>query len=377
VNTTAPSESEQPAQPSSDVSGNAPQTQPGSAPARSLSRRIAGRTTDLLGIAVVAAGVLSVSGRLAEWWSTDPADLTSPQRDAMSITGTQRLWGPGSATVRIESDGLPVDMERKLVRGTRDQMDQVLRARCRDCLSRQGTVPEGTALVPGAANSAVRSDMGRRLADTEARLLTLLKDETPIERNPGEWALYRIDRSDRLFPAGCLVGIAERSMEGGSTDGAEGTETAGAAVVCWGLAIPDAGDQWTTFFFSRTGAATGAVPPLNLPASLEITLSLNTGTGDGLCAFRSRPGERHSIEDVCRAIGSNLEQTGWRLTRNWTQFPEHRSARFEQTRGSGAGSAASVAVEVSIQETPDDDLTGLASIIVLPDGRDRSRSAPP
>ncbi|MDA1165274.1 MAG: hypothetical protein O3B13_19415, partial [Planctomycetota bacterium] len=93
------------------------------------ARRVSQRTTDLIAIAIVSVGVLTVSGRLAEWWNTDPADTLSPATSAAQMAGSAKGWGSGESAVHLLAGDAQVQMERRIIFGDQFRVDRILRDR--------------------------------------------------------------------------------------------------------------------------------------------------------------------------------------------------------------------------------------------------------
>ena len=90
------------------------------------ARHISKRTTDLIAIAIVGIGVLQVSGRLTEWWQTDPSTVRSPRASANETSGHPTRWGTGESAVSLLAGDQPVRMERKVILGDQDRVDKTV-----------------------------------------------------------------------------------------------------------------------------------------------------------------------------------------------------------------------------------------------------------
>lgn len=305
-------------------------------PLQKTARQLSRRTTDLLAIAIVSIGMLTISGRLLDWWSTDPNDVMSPMESATDVAGTQLNWGGGDSAVRLVAGDFPVELERRIARGSQDDVESQLLKRCRELLESGpfSSLPDGGDLEK-----------------TERRLLSHLVDLDPIASSPGRWSVYRTDQPGTYLPVTMLLGIRESNGVDGDTS---------RSLACWAMAIPHDKDQWTTFVFTPTSgeAASSAVP---LPPDAEPVLSLRTPGGDELSVFRSREGA--VINDVIwrRTIEDSLTRAGWQTVRAWQQSETFWSLRVE---GNLSGSRPRpAAIELTLRETGDGRLSCIVNVI--------------
>lgn len=309
-------------------------------PMQRTARQLSRRTTDLLAMAIVAVGVLTISGRLSNWWSTDPSDVMSPLESATNVAGQQLNWGSGDSAVRMIAGDFPVELERRIIRGTQDEADEFLLNRCQQVL--EGHTGQSTRITES-------------LRPTEQKLVERLAELEPIRSSAGEWALYRVDQPGTYLPGSMLVGVT-------ISDGEQ-------SVACWTIAIPHDKEQWTTFVFTPSSGSTpsSAVP---MPASAEAVLSLQTPAGDELSVFRSREGESVNDRAWRRTIEAGLVQAGWQTVRPWRQSGETWSLRVEGELDSTPPSPA--AIELTLKTTLDGRLSCVVNVI-----RKQSKAAIP
>jgi hypothetical protein len=307
-----------------------------------LARRIAARTSDLLAIAILGLGLLTVSGRLADWWSTSPDDVLAPQQSSAGVSGAQTNWGTGESPVTLLSSDLPVSMQRQIVRGDQDRADAVLIEQCRRLLA----VADGTA----------KRSADENFQQAAERLLNELKGESPIIEERGGWRLYRLDSRRNFIPGSVFVGVSDRGES---------------RVVCWAMAIPHGEDVWTTFLFSPPESSQAVLSRLSLPSGIKRVFSLTSPTGDELTVLRFQsesPGRTSdSLDSVAEVLTEHLTAAGWQSTRSWTQSPTGLTARFERFPANEARDAATgVAVEFALRRFESNELTGVANVIVMP-----------
>ena len=311
---------------------------------RQLSRRISRRTTDLLAIAIVSLGVLSVSGRLTEWWRTDPNLVLPPAASANQVAGPGLRWGTGESAVSLLAGDLPVRIERRVLTGDQDRVDSLLRDRLVEVLESP----------PQPASHQSSPQRATYLQDREQRLLELLQSVEPIETRDGHWNLYRIDRKDNLFVGSFL--IATRAPTAANNQ---------PSLAGWALAVPSGSSQWTSFVMTPTGEETSTTSePVLLPVDAEVVMSLRTPAGDELTVFRQEETSTSQIAEWTREISHRLTSTGWQQVRSWQQSMGTSVARFEQTRSSEQDKR--LAIEFAIATSHNGRLTGTANVIAIP-----------
>lgn len=308
---------------------------------RKTARHISKRTTDLIAISIVGIGVMTVSGRLAEWWQTDPTTVASPAVSALQSAGSAVRWGVGESNVSILAGEQSVRMDRKIISGNQDRVDSILR----DRLVRE--------LENEQPKAGTASD--EKFVEQEKRLLGLLKTQTPIETQEGRWRIYRLDHADNPLPGSFL--IATRSAAEPSTL---------ESLAAWAIATPSGPQQWTSFVFTPTGAArhTGqhATP---VPADGQLLLSLRTDSHDELSVFQRLDADRSDIVRWTRDISGQLTKAGWHETRSWQQSENSTAARFE--RRLAENQHLRQAMELTISFSESGKLTGTSNVITIPE----------
>ncbi|MFT4556556.1 MAG: hypothetical protein ACKVII_00065 [Planctomycetales bacterium] len=308
---------------------------------RKTARHISKRTTDLIAISIVGIGVMTVSGRLAEWWQTDPTSVASPAASALQSAGSAVRWGVGESNVSILAGEQSVRMERKVIFGDQDRVDSILLERLISAL--EAEQPQ----TPPA------SDV--KFAEQEKRLLGLLKTLTPIESREGRWNIYRLDRADNPLPGIFLVATR-------FTKGTLPLESLGA----WAIATPSGRQQWTSFVFTPTGSGRKtnqhATP---VPTDGQLLLSLRTDSHDELSVFQRLNADHSDIVRWTRDISSQLTKAGWHETRSWQQSANSATARFE--RPMTVKHHPHQAMELTISFSESGKLTGTSNVIAIPE----------
>lgn len=113
----------------------------------------------------------------------------------------------------------------------------------------------------------------------EMRLLDSLQRKEPVDRQPGQWAIYQLEGP-------ILMVVATREIAG-SADG-EHVAAVNSRVVSWGLGVPDADSNWLLFTYA-VGAGPGdspaGFPALPVPPGSRRTMSLNSVSGGTLVGF--------------------------------------------------------------------------------------------
>ena len=317
---------------------------------RRIARRISQRTTDLIAIAIVSIGVLTVSGRLTEWWNTDSSTALPPGMSANQLAGPSLRWGAGESAVRLLVGEQSVQMERRVLFGNQDRVDQILRDRLvgilEDSSSAKTEQPTGRD-----GHIAAAEDFHHR----EAQLMKLLKTMPPLESHAGNWNLYRLDRVDNPVPGSFLIAT---SLTGDS----EKTES----LAAWAVAMPSGPKQWTSFVMTPTvsGQTTGTAT-VPVPHSARLLLSLRADSTDELTVFQQLDARQADADRWIRDMTEQLTATGWHQARSWQQSADSSTARFERTKDGSRRPRQ--AVEISISFTEAGKLTGTANVIAIPE----------
>ena len=316
-------------------------TTAGESSLRKIARHISRRTTDLIAISIVGIGVMTVSGRLAEWWQTDATTVASPVASALQSAGSAVRWGVGESNVSILAGEQSVRMERKVISGNQDRVDSILRDRL---------VSELETEQPKAETA-----FDKKFVEQEKRLLGLLKTQTPIETREGRWKIYRLDHADNPLPGSFL--IATRSAAEPSIQ---------ESLAAWAIATPSGPEQWTSFVFTPTGAARHisqhATP---VPTDGQLLLSLRTDSHDELSVFQRLNADRSDIVRWTRDISGQLTKAGWHEARSWQQSENSTAARFE--RRLAESQHLRQAMELTISFSESGKLTGTSNVITIPE----------
>lgn len=320
---------------------------------RRTARRISQRTTDLIAIAIVSIGILSVSGRLSEWWNTDPQAASSPAMSASQLAGPAVRWGNGESAVSLLAGEYPVRMERRILVGDQKRIDDLLRDRLINILE---TAPSRIAdVAPAISDEKTPNLATAEFNSREKRLVELLHDLLPIESRSGEWKLYRLDRTDNPVPGTFLIAtrIARNNRK---------TES----LAAWAMAIPRNARQWTSFVMTPTGTGKSSnkfsVP---VPEDARLLLSLRADSDDELAVFQRVGARRSDISRWIREISDQLANAGWQQTRPWQQSGDSAAARFEQARDGQYKQQRAIEFAISIDGS--NKMTGTANLIVIPE----------
>lgn len=291
-----------------------------------LARWIGRRTTDLLAIAIVAVGLLSVGGQVSRWWSTDPPTLTSA-----AATPAGEHWGRGGTPVSLEFDGLAYTLRRQTIAGDLPAASNQLLA-----IGRELTP---TAPLPAAPP-----------ADAERRMLAEIHRATPAA-TADNWRLYRFD-----LPLPMIVGTrstatasggrgrqppeSQRPWSGSARDHSQGAPDSGGLrpplaerVVCWGRAFPASDTTWTLFLFHTPHAtAAGPLPELPLPAGSRRQHALRDESGLAWIGFEGAgtpAAWRQQLDD-------GFQNIHWQRPLPWQSTGTTWTARFVPADGSPA-----------------------------------------
>ena len=242
-----------------------------------LAKRIRSRTTDLLAIAVIAVGAITVGTRVSAWLSDD--EPAPPAQTSVDTVGGSAA-GLGDEPLTLDFGGLPIRMHRRTVRGDRKAAVQEVLEQCR----RLGT----QAPAPPAAPSKA-----------EQKLLARLADRKPVQELADGARLYRFDGP--IAMVSLTRPVPPRA--------ADAAATASHRVVCWGLAYPAGENQWTLSLFTPAGevAAGHDLPVVPLPPAGRRILSIR-GAQRGWRTFRSS----QSIAEVRKYYESWFRKHGWK-----------------------------------------------------------------
>jgi hypothetical protein len=293
----------------------------GSGPAdfAAVSKRIAGRTTDLIVIGIVLIGGLSMGRQVAEWWHEDPVEVGAA---GTAFNGTT-LWGDANTPLTLEFGNHPLALQRQTVAGDRTTALERLVDVCRETVQR-ARLPEGATGI-----------------DADA-LLAKIQQLSPVAEEPGHWQVYRLEEG---FPLVLGVSIVPT---GANSDGG-----AARRLVCWGLAAPLGADAWTlyTFLPSANGSAdSGAFPEVRLPEGCRQLLVLRSQAGQ-LIGF----GGFGAPDEWMAHFDGQFQSLGWTAGTGWSIGGSSWSARYQPIERDRSAS-----VEVGFSRDDSRKLSGLA-----------------
>jgi hypothetical protein len=299
-----------------------------------LARKIRSRTTDLLAVAIVVVGGVTIGSQFASWWATDENDL-APQLAA----NTNLNWGTGETPVTLEFGDRPFQLERQTVHGDRDTAFARLVEICTRVAQQTQSVE--TELLPA-----------------EQKLLGLLQRQTPLREQPGVWRIYRIERPMTLI-------IATRTMKRPAESSGIGNDASDSKpqpdqpnrrVVCWGMAQPNRKDVWVLFTMRPTVPSAEPRPEtgqVELPDGARKILSLRDASGGALTAFEGEA----DAEDWKSWFNAWFARCGWKTSQSWTESPVGWSAAFVPAEDDVTGR-----IDVSFSQVGESRLSGLISV---------------
>lgn len=307
---------------------------------RKTARHISKRTTDLLAISIIGIGVLTVSGRLVEWWQAHPAAVASPAASALQSAGSAVRWGVGESDVSILAGDQTVRMERKIIFGNQDRVDSILKDRLIRTLETE--------------ESQTGPNSSETFLEQEKRLLGLLKTLTPIENRQDRWSIYRLDHADNPLPGSFL--IATRTAT---------EETNPQSLVAWAIATPSGPQQWTSFVLTPTGEARRTNQHTTpVPIGGVLLLSLRTDSHEELTVFQRLDAAPSDISRWGSDISRQLSEAGWHEARPWQQSANSAKARFERTMVAKVHPHQAIELTLSLSESGK--LIGTSNVIAMP-----------
>ena len=292
----------------------------------------------MIAIGIVAAGVLAVSGSLADWWATDADELLDPARTAGEVVGAQRTWGAGETPVVVRLGKLPLSMQRQVVVGDENRAAEVVLANVRRKLTAVSNQRSSTNEASSPSDAA-----------TERELLATLKSIAPTEEQPQLWKLYRIDQPGSFVVGSLVLGV--RVLADSATD----------EIVCWAMAVPNSDSAWTVFTFEKSAAPSLTSSLIPLPPGAEVVLSLTDPSGGELTSFEATAdGDLNALFGQWRAFFSTaFSERGWQPARDWTQSPTGWSARFERRDSTGK-----TAIELLLMQDANGQAIGMANVLI-------------
>lgn len=315
------------------------------------ARQISKRTTDLIAIAIVTIGVLTVSGRFTEWWHTEPTSIASPSASAAISAGSPVHWGVGESAVSVLSGEHTVQMERRVLFGDQDRVDGILRDRLVAIAE-----SKSSRISPAVGNrNSNQTASGLTFPRQEERLIKLLENLDPFESKDGRWALYRLDQTENPIPGSFL--IATRITTG---------QAKLESLAAWAIATPSSPTRWTSFVLTPAdGDGDCNQPATPVPADGHLLISLRTNSHDELTVFQRVDAATSDISRWSRDVSSQLTSAGWHETRSWQQSDNSAAARFE--RSAFDNQKSHLAIELTILLSAAGILTGTSNVFAVPE----------
>ena len=262
-----------------------------------LSRKIARRTTDLLAVAVLLAGGLTIGAQVMEWWNSDAAPI------ATSMTPPPSPWDDRGGA-RLEFAGADWSITRRPVEGAEVDATNALVNSCR----RATADPSDVDRLPA-------------IDESERDLLAHLGDWTPIEDTGGS-RIYLI--------GGPLPWVVATRRDTDVSESASGAAV-GERVICWGLALPQSDGRWMLYVVDRRGRnaadAGGSPRDFPLPAGVRKSMTVSSEQGGTFVCLRG--------EGLVAAVMPEFDKTyasaGWRTLRGWSGDGRTYAAAYEST----------------------------------------------
>lgn len=295
---------------------------------RPLARLISSRTTDLLAIAIVLIGGITLGRQMLTWWHEDvPAVL-----DVGPLENLDTEWGANSQPVSMEFGSSQVQLTRQQFEtgGPRVALDAV-RQRCQELLVASGP-PESPA------------------DQAEVEQLDALAKLTPDVEQPGRWQLFTLG-------GGLVAVVGVKTFDGPTGNLDRASPSATRRVICWGLVFPGLSPgAWTAYTFARrpgTVLQSPAAPPagfelsgIELPDGCQRTVLMQEAGQTGLLGFRGR------LDPAAwqRHFAGWLQTRGWKQVSSWEQQSGGWSSRFV-CREAGRVSESTIQIQFHRQNT--------------------------
>lgn len=314
------------------------------------ARRVAGRTTDLIAIGVVAVTALMIGGRLSEWWSTDPSDLANTSEIAQRISGSPANWGADGTPVTMEFGGQTQTLRRETFAGSEKQLVERLVAWCRQ------TVHE-TDLPKAPPTPA------------EDRLAAKLRHLKPSVEVAGRGRVYQWNRPSRMV-------FGTKGAEGAGGPAAFDEKHLSPLqpqpefrVVCWGMAFPQGKDAWTLFLSGSSEATdrTIPLPHIEMPAGCERLLSLRNDAGEALLAF----GGAADVADARLHFDRWFQQRAWRPTREWRELNGRWTIRYATPLSEEPTVGWTGAIDLEVHQEGTTAISGLINFVSIDSSKPR------
>lgn len=291
-----------------------------------VAKKISGRTTDLLAIAVIGFGIFAVSGRLSDWWNTPPDSVLAQSEIVPEVVGSEVAWPEMDIPVAMNLGDFPVRVERLMIQGDISKLERIVFSRLE------------SVLRTGSPSGSLTRDGESKVAKAATKLEGLLTKIDPVRQEADAWQIYRLDEPGTPGFSSMFIGTR--------------TQNDRPRILTWAMAMPWRDDEWKVFFFqpAQDSKTSVAIPP-----GAELTMSMQEPSGTELAAFQAAD-DSSSLESWQTYYSRTLGRDGWRNTRDWSEQDSRSTARFEN---------GTLAVEL-ILRTENDTLSGLASVIRLP-----------
>ena len=303
---------------SQDVQPTPPEKPP--ATFGSLAKKIRGRTSDLLAIAIVVIGGLTIGSQVSRWWDTPDDDLRNPPGNTAKNTGGPSVAFGETDSVTLDFGRSPYSIIRSVTRGDRNKATRQLVDACRKVAK--------TAPFPSHPPSSA-----------ETKLLSRIKTEKPLLKG-ANWRLFRVEGPLTM------VSVVRRQTRKQTKDANPVNR-----VVCWGLVFPAGEERWVLYrFVSANGKAeSGFSADIPLPSSATPILTVR-GRNNLWRTFRSV----ESVNAVRAFYTGWFRTNGWRLAssseENWTALYSKDALRAEiQISAKGSRGCTGVVIVTRVE----------------------------
>ncbi len=217
---------------------------------KSLSQKILSRTTDLLGVSILAVGLLTVGGKLSRWWNTSPTEISAVPATSLPEV---HAWGESGQGVTMDwGDTGQVFHHQEIAGDTASIAERLEKIALANLAS--ASIPQGSP------------------SDREMKLLSELAKVNPSEILSSGESLYRIGEGLPLL-------VITKPEEG----------TTKHRVMCWARAFPKSPARWLVVLIfasdSKTKSAVGKVS-IPLPRGCKTIQRLHDANGRSWVSFR-------------------------------------------------------------------------------------------
>lgn len=302
------------------------QTKPSSPGFSRVAKRISSRTTDLLAIAIVTIGLLTVGRQLVTWWQTDAAESASFARETEELLDGAGVIDLDSAVISMEFGDKTYSVQRASITGDDQEARKRLREQCRHILK------ESDSPIYGSQPTAA-----------EQRLLNESKRVPAIEEHPDDWQMYQ---TVQPFPV--VIGV-RRTQDGSTSDSRR--------VVSWGMAFPTSERRWILISIRGKSEEAGDNGEFEIPVPPDgrIVLSLRNDDG-GRTVFLNG---NASLQSWSRFLDNWFSDRNWTVSRPWTSFANGHSVGYDAPRTSHWSR-----IDIHLNESTSGRIDGLLSLSV-------------